>query len=81
MLDTVEIKHIDVIFFTRGDSDRSAEGLWEGRLWEGRVFLCHKAFDRVEHSFLRKVTGRFGFSSGFIAMSLVLHGDIESLLK
>ncbi|KAJ3614342.1 hypothetical protein NHX12_017916 [Muraenolepis orangiensis] len=40
-----------------------------------------KAFDRVEHSFLWKVMGKFGFSAGFIAKIMVLYNNIESVLK
>ena len=40
-----------------------------------------KAFDRVEHSFLWKVMGRFGFSAGFIAKIQVLYSEVESVLK
>ncbi|KAJ3602352.1 hypothetical protein NHX12_030110 [Muraenolepis orangiensis] len=40
-----------------------------------------KAFDRVEHSFLWKVMGKFGFSTGFIAKIKVLYNNIESVLK
>ncbi|KAJ3587841.1 hypothetical protein NHX12_011436 [Muraenolepis orangiensis] len=40
-----------------------------------------KAFDRVEHSFLWKVMGKFGFSAGFIAKIKVLYNNIESVLK
>jgi len=31
-----------------------------------------KAFDRVEHSFLWKVLGKFGFNAGFIAKIFLL---------
>lgn len=37
-----------------------------------------KAFDRVEHKFLWKVT--FGFSPGFLAMICVLYIDVISML-
>ena len=40
-----------------------------------------KAFDRVEHNFLWKVMGKFGFSAGFIAKIKVLYSDVESVLK
>uniref|UniRef100_A0AAQ4QQC8 Reverse transcriptase domain-containing protein n=1 Tax=Gasterosteus aculeatus aculeatus TaxID=481459 RepID=A0AAQ4QQC8_GASAC len=40
-----------------------------------------KAFDCVEHSFLWKVMGKFGFSAGFIAKIKVLYSEVESVLK
>uniref|UniRef100_A0A3B5R4A8 Reverse transcriptase domain-containing protein n=1 Tax=Xiphophorus maculatus TaxID=8083 RepID=A0A3B5R4A8_XIPMA len=40
-----------------------------------------KAFDRVEHGFLWKTMGRFGFGEGLIAMIQVLYSGIESVLK
>uniref|UniRef100_A0A3Q2ZXK0 Reverse transcriptase domain-containing protein n=1 Tax=Kryptolebias marmoratus TaxID=37003 RepID=A0A3Q2ZXK0_KRYMA len=40
-----------------------------------------KAFDRVEHGFLWKTMGGFGFSEGLIAKIQVLYSGVESLLK
>ena len=40
-----------------------------------------KVFDRVEHQYLWKTLGVFGFSPGFTNMIKVLYSQIESMLK
>ena len=40
-----------------------------------------KAFDRVEHRYLWKTLGAFGFSSGFTNRFEALYSQIESVLK
>ncbi|KAK3568799.1 hypothetical protein QTP86_017407, partial [Hemibagrus guttatus] len=40
-----------------------------------------KAFDRVEHQYLRKTLEAFGLSPSLIAMMKVLYQDVESVLK
>ncbi|KAA8579188.1 hypothetical protein FQN60_018761 [Etheostoma spectabile] len=44
-------------------------------------FDQEKAFDRVEHRYLRKVMERFGFSPGFIVKMKVMYENVESVLK
>lgn len=40
-----------------------------------------KAFDRVEHHFLRKTMVRFWFNAGLVAKMQVLYNNIENVLK